>query len=146
MVVKKRNTELFFYQYGLTDTFYNALSKKSYWIADSKQKFIGILTYTGLFNNWREFLPPDTILGWRNGKNIKAIHDTLDRAYIYLTNEQGFLSIGETEFYVSRKKQPNTYRIFVVGGSTVMGQGAITPDENLPAQILKEAKMRGGVN
>ena len=59
-----------------------------------------------------------------------------------MTNEQGFASIGKARFYYHKKKPSNTYRVIVVGGSTVFGMGAFTPEQNLPAQINEQLQHR----
>lgn len=131
-IAKKRNTDVFFQQFILTKIFTISFQQKNPYLAGGKQKFIGNLTFTS-GDKWRKLLPADSIFGWRNGKSIAATHYG---KYIYVTNEQGFFSTGKPDFYYSRKKPPDVFRVIVVGGSTVMGQGAFTPKENLPAQIL----------
>lgn len=118
-------------------------SKSATFVAGLKQNFIGDLNPTN--GRWREFLPPDSILAWRNAKNTAATH--YSRCF-YITNEQGFMSTGAKNFYYPRQKNSNALRIIVLGGSTVMGQGAFVPEENLPAQIervLKENKRKTSI-
>jgi hypothetical protein len=76
--------------------------------------------------------PPDSILGSRNARNVLVAHYG---KYLYLTNEQGFMSSGSADFYYPKEKEAGVFRIMVVGGSTVMGQGSFVPRQNLPAQI-----------
>ena len=130
--IRGRNPRYLLSRFVLTRLF---IPRNSTFLDGLKQEFIGDLNPTN--GKWRKFLPPDSILCWRNAKNIAATHyDT----YLYVTNEQGFMSTGKNEFYYPREKEKNALRIIVIGGSTVMGQGAFTPEENLPAQIEKYCK------
>ncbi len=106
-------------------------SKNMSYFKKAKQKNIGDLSAVSE-DKWRYLFPPDTILGWRLAKNVKCTHYS---KYIYITNDQGFMSTGESDFYYDPVKAKDVYRIIVVGGSTVFGQGAYTPAENLPATI-----------
>lgn len=87
----------------------------------------------------------DPILGWRLGKNvgitraIDLMDDIQDPAYRKMTwrftNGQGFASAGRLEFNVEPTKAPGSFRIIVLGGSTVEGHGAETPLDNLPSRL-----------
>lgn len=87
---------------------------------------------------WVEFFPVDPLLGFRLGRSVVAIV----RDSVYVTNSQGFVSTGEARFTVEQPKPPGVYRIMVIGGSTVLGQGARTPAENLPARLHRELGRR----
>lgn len=102
----------------------------------ASQRFLGDLdSETGTASSvWREFMPADSILGWRMGPNVAV---SQYGKYLYATNKQGFLSIGENDFYYPPRKRPGALRVVVLGGSTVMGCGSPTPASNLPAMIQK---------
>ena len=94
-----------------------------------KQRFLGELSYDS--PEWIEMAPPDALLGTRNGRNITALYDQS----IYVTNDEGFASIGERDFHYGPVRPADCRRIIVVGGSAVFGWGAGTPDRNLPARL-----------
>lgn len=98
-------------------------------LRETQESYIGELDKD---RRWRIFLPADSLLGWRLGRNITA---SQSGRYFYVTNAQGFASIGKVDFSYQKTKPPNTCRVIVVGGSTVFGAGALAPGENLPAQL-----------
>lgn len=59
---------------------------------------------------------------------------------LYLTTPQGFtaLSLDEATQLYARPKPLGTYRVVVLGGSTVFGIGAKRPEGTLPAQLRQE--------
>lgn len=87
---------------------------------------------------WLEFFPIDPLLGFRSAKSVVAIV----RDSVYVTNAQGFVSTGDADFTVEQPKPPGVFRVMVVGGSTVLGQGAKTPAENLPARLRQRLERR----
>lgn len=82
--------------------------------------------------SWFRMVSPDSLLGWRMKKNMRALHYGI---YPYITNSQGFTSTGTTDFYYPKEKPKGKFRVIMIGGSTVFGQGALVPSENLPAQL-----------
>ncbi|MDD5174201.1 MAG: SGNH/GDSL hydrolase family protein [Candidatus Omnitrophica bacterium] len=135
-IIKKRPVDDFFLdKFAITRpiSYLFPSSKNMDYFKDAKQKDIGNLLPTSE-DKWKDLMPPDSILGWRLAKNVKCTHYN---KYIYITNGQGFLSIGKTDFYYDPVKPKNVYRIIVVGASAVFGQGAYTPAENLPAMIYE---------
>ena len=94
-----------------------------------RQRFLGELSHDS--PEWIEMAPPDALLGTRNGRNITAVYENS----IYATNDEGFSSIGARDFHYGLVRPPDCRRIIVVGGSTVFGWGAGTPDNNLPARL-----------
>lgn len=86
-----------------------------------------------------EYMMEDSLLGFRLIPDSKyCFHrDFPLPAEALITNKEGFTSIGEAEFEYGLKKPAGTYRVIVIGGSTVWGVGSATPDENLPARLLK---------
>ena len=105
------------------------------------QKYIGNFSPES-GSGWVKLLPPDSILGWRLARNVKCTH--YDK-YVYVTNSQGFILNGGVERY-NQVKAADVYRIIVVGGSTVFGQGAYVPDENLPAVLQSRLAELGRKN
>jgi hypothetical protein len=101
--------------------------------AGARQQDLGYLSPTNPVN-WQRFYPADGLLGHRTGRNVKA---TDVRQYMYLTNAQGFVSIGEADYQYEKVKPSHVYRIIVVGGSTVLGQGVEHPRGNLVAAIKR---------
>lgn len=114
-------------------------ARPSDWYRAAPQTDLGILG-SDSGEKWKDFLPADSLLGWRLAPNIK-VQQGAER-YTYITNEQGFMSIGSAQFYYDPIKPAGVVRIVLLGGSTLMGQGAFTPSENLPARILRALQER----
>lgn len=85
----------------------------------------------------REWVKDDPILGWRLIPNTKYcyVREMPMPAEVFITNHQGFTSIGSNNFNYDRIKPKNIFRVIVVGGSTVWGVGTSKPEHNLPARI-----------
>ncbi|HVK55672.1 MAG TPA: SGNH/GDSL hydrolase family protein [Burkholderiales bacterium] len=84
---------------------------------------------------WHKVFLLDPLRGWKNAPAISYTNYGTD---YYASNSQGFMSIGEHEFYYQKKKPVDTYRIIVIGGSTVYGQGVRLPKDNLPAKLKQQ--------
>ena len=82
----------------------------------------------------REVITADLVLGWRPGRNIIASEDY---AFLHLTNEQGFVSLGAARFHYAIPKPRGVYRIAMLGGSTVYGRGVRAPQQSLPAHFAR---------
>lgn len=119
------NTSYFFHDHFLTRPF----SKQ---VVPGK-RFIGNLE--GATANWREILQPDSLLGWRMAPDVAGIHI---RRYLYVTDRNGFIADPE-DAPITTEKRHGVFRIIVIGGSTVMGQGASRPSENLVGYLRKIA-------
>lgn len=87
-------------------------------------------------DRWQELLVPDGLLGWRLGSNISVYYSPSRRAgeYLYLTDENGF-STDVDDPPVLRQKPVGVYRVIVLGGSTVMGDGSPRPSQNLVGML-----------
>jgi hypothetical protein len=87
-------------------------------------------------DRWQELLVPDGLLGWRLGSNISVLYSPSRQAneYLYLTDENGF-SADVDDPPVLRDKPAGVYRVIVLGGSTVMGDGAPRPSQNLVGML-----------
>jgi hypothetical protein len=94
-----------------------------------RQRYLGDLSYDS--SEWIELIKPDSLLGSRNGRNITA----LDEDSVYVTNDEGFASIGERDFHYGSAPSSGCARIIMIGGSTVFGWKAGTPDRSLPARL-----------
>lgn len=136
---KQRPRDYFVEQFFLTRVFIKPFLKEESTLVPPPLRFIGDLTPSQ--GNWRDFLPTDPLLGYRLGVKRVATYMGKEK---YVTNEQGFASIGPDKFYYFKQKPAGVYRVIVVGGSTVMGAGSPTPDQNLPAQIKNELVERLG--
>lgn len=102
-------------------------------ISEAEKKF-GIEEFAGQFTeesqSFRSF-SPDVILGHRprSGSKVTKFGSPI------LVNSQGFVSLnGSQDFFYKREKENGTFRVIVVGGSTVYGIGA-EPQKSLPASI-----------
>ena len=93
------------------------------------RRYLGILGPNS--PRWNELFPVDPLLGHRLGRDVIAVV----RDSVYVTNGQGFVSMGEATFSYARPKPTGVFRVIMIGGSTVLGQGAPTPAESLPARV-----------
>jgi len=73
--------------------------------------------------NWHEYSP------WFACKNNHELNTS-----VFATDKMGFISNGDLLRDLS-KKAPGTYRIFILGGSTVAGVGIRLPDHSISAQL-----------
>ena len=106
---------------------------------NTKARYVGHL---GQFKSIREWHIADPVLGWRLGKNVGVTlhHGDGEDLGWQITNDQGFAAAESIEFNVALEKPSGTYRIFILGGSTVEGLGAQIPQDNLPAQFSRLLK------
>ena len=79
--------------------------------------------------------PADTILGWRPAANKISRH-AFDALY-FVTNAQGFAVVERFDERFSVPKPANTFRVIVIGGSTVIGSGVADSRVAMPAQLLR---------
>ena len=102
------------------------------------------VTYVGKFGVGtaiRRFHPADGLLGWRMGRSVSLTFPWAGPGggvEWYFTNQQGFATSGRESFYYEKQKSKTVFRVIVLGGSTVEGNGAGTPFENLPTKISEE--------
>lgn len=92
----------------------------------------------------------DPILGWRlrpNTSMLKQPNEVWDLVGWRMTNKQGFAAAGSLEYFYEKPKPANVYRVIVTGGSTVEGDGAETPLDNLPSKLFYalDAKLKGAL-
>ena len=92
----------------------------------------------------RDWFVADPIYGWRLGKAVAASKPWWPQAGIRLTNHQGFASDGRAAFEYQRDKPDGVFRIVMLGGSTVEGDGVPHFSMNLPAQVRREIQRMHG--
>lgn len=94
-------------------------------------------------NRWDQFLVPDGLLGWRLGSNLSVYYSPsrFSDEYLYLTDENGF-SADMDDPPVKLQKPADVYRVIVLGGSTVMGDGSPRPAQNLVGMLRAAARDR----
>lgn len=96
-------------------------------------------------NSVISFLVPDTLLGIRNADNIKI--KFADTEESFFTNPQGF-SVSEAnryKFYL-KNKTPYTFRVILLGGSTVFGEGSSRPELNIANLLERELSQELNMN
>lgn len=92
----------------------------------------------------------DPILGWRlrpNTSMLKQPNEVWNLVGWRMTNKQGFAAAGSLEYFYEKPKPANVYRVIVTGGSTVEGDGAETPLDNLPSKLFYalDTKLKGAL-
>ena len=96
---------------------------------------IGIINIanTNCENDLQEYFPNDSesILKVCTEHNSKEFLELIPYKTEYDFNSHGFIG---PEF--SEIKSPNTYRIFMVGGSTMIGDGNNSPETSIPGILL----------
>ncbi|WP_374630807.1 hypothetical protein [Ferrovibrio sp.] len=89
---------------------------------------------------------PDGLLGWRlrpASSYLKQPTAVFDQVGWRMVNPQGFASAGALDFTVPKEKPIGTYRIMLLGASSVEGDGAEGPLLNLPSQFHDVMRRRG---
>jgi hypothetical protein len=87
----------------------------------------------------------DPILGWRLNPGtamLKQPNEVWNLVGWRMANRQGFAAAGALEYEYAKPKPANVYRVIVTGGSTVEGDGAETPLDNLPSRLFQELSAR----
>jgi hypothetical protein len=94
-------------------------------------------------NRWDEFLVPDGLLGWRLGSNLSVFYSPSRSGgeYLYITDGNGF-SADVDDPPVTPQKPADVYRVVVLGGSTVMGDGSPRPSQNLVGMLRAAVRDR----
>jgi lysophospholipase L1-like esterase len=98
-----------------------------------RQHYVGDLISDSA--NSLKLFPPDALLGWRLGQNVTAVVGDGPNSFVFVTNDEEFASHGERDFHYGLSHSGQRYRIIIVGGSTVLGWGSGTPNQNLPAYV-----------
>jgi hypothetical protein len=86
---------------------------------------------------------PDDLLGWRLATNSSFVYDLNPFGeYLYTTDDNGFISDVDDP-PITLQKSGDIYRVIILGGSTVMGEGAPRPSQNIVGMLRKGVKARG---
>jgi hypothetical protein len=101
---------------------------------NSPAHFLGHLASPGVMREW---WTADPILVWRLGKNvgITHTHGFAEGIEWKVTNSQGFPPTNKLVFNTERKKAAGTFRVIIIGGSTVLGHGSKSPLKTLPSHL-----------
>ncbi|MBM3491936.1 MAG: SGNH/GDSL hydrolase family protein [Alphaproteobacteria bacterium] len=86
----------------------------------------------------RHYYPADALLGHRIAAQVgltRALRDGSERQAWQVSTPQGFAAAGRVEAVYLVPKPADVYRVIMLGGSTVEGIGALSPDDNLPALL-----------
>jgi lysophospholipase L1-like esterase len=89
-----------------------------------------------------QFFVADQLLGWRLAPATSVFSREHNNESLYITDDHGFI-IDLDDPPVAMKKPVDTYRVIVLGGSTVMGQGAPRPSQNIVGMLRKGVRERG---
>jgi hypothetical protein len=106
--------------------------------ANTKARYLGPYTNACVAAEWRS---PDTLLGWTMAPNVGILKQPyrVDNVTAWrFTNAQGFPSSGDYDFFYARPKPSGTFRVIVMGASSVEGDGAEEPKLNLVAQFREQ--------
>ncbi|OGP06181.1 MAG: hypothetical protein A2Z91_06350 [Deltaproteobacteria bacterium GWA2_38_16] len=95
--------------------------------------------------NSNEVFQFDPIIGWIPVPGISYIGYLNGHKTVYQHNKNGFMSM-DIEEIIPFKKAEDEYRIFVLGGSTVMGVGASDMRSTIPAYLETELKKKNTKN
>jgi hypothetical protein len=90
----------------------------------------------------------DPILGWRLNPGtsmLKQPNEVWNLVGWRMANPQGFAAAGALDYAYAVPKPPNVYRVIVTGGSTVEGDGAETPLDNLPSKLFEALRSRASL-
>ena len=88
------------------------------------------------------FFVADELLGWRLAPAMSVFSKDYINEYLYITDDNGFITDMDDP-PVTVEKPVNAYRVIVLGGSTVMGQGAPRPSQNIVGMLRKGVRERG---
>jgi hypothetical protein len=90
---------------------------------------------------WVQFVVADELLGWRLAPSMSAISRQHINEYLFITDDNGFIADVDDP-PVTLEKSADTYRVIVLGGSTVMGEGAPRPSQNIVGMLRKSVSER----
>jgi len=102
--------------------------------------------FFGYFNRYTtQIFTSDGLLGSRLKPASAVVHVDPFRPNdrdLFITDDNGFI-VDLNDPPVRLQKSSDTYRIIVLGGSTVMGEGAPRPSQNIVGMLRKVAQERG---
>ncbi len=99
--------------------------------------FLGYLPQTRF-----SFSEPDDLLGYRLPTASAVVELDHSDKYVYITDDNGFI-VDVNDPPITLQKPVETYRVIVLGGSTVMGTGASRPAQNIVGMLRKAVRERG---
>jgi len=106
------------------------------------KKFLGVLDWDN-GEVWAHFAVADDLLGWRLATDISVFESWVSSAkYLYITDHNGFI-VDVDDPPIALQKSVGTYRVIVLGASTVVGLGAPRPSQNIVAMLRKGVQERG---
>jgi hypothetical protein len=100
------------------------------------KRFIGRLEFGT--RAWAQFLIGDGLLGWHLPPNISAYYNE----DLIVTDKNGLISEVDDP-PIAIEKSISSYRVIVLGGSTVRGQAAPRPALNIVGMLGKGVRQRG---
>ena len=100
------------------------------------------INFIGFHKNFKSknLYIPDSVLGWRLGSNVADMKTSFsnNKPSLRITNSQGFGSSGEFKYIYEKQKSKNIYRVIILGGSSVFGDGAESIEGNLSTKLRYE--------
>jgi hypothetical protein len=92
---------------------------------------------------WAQFLVPDGLLGWHLASDISTYYaySQLTNEDLIVTDDNGF-SVDVDDPPAALQKSVDAYRVIVLGGSTVMGEGAQRPSQNIIGMLRRGVRER----
>ena len=91
---------------------------------------------------WDSYLVADSLLGHRLKSGISVFYVRGSTEYLYVTDDNGFI-VDVDDPPIALQKPVDAYRVIVLGGSTVMGEGAPRPSQNIVGMLRKGVRERG---
>ena len=128
--------------YTISDKFHFTRYFVSPFYKNELNKLPDEINFVGFHKNVRSknFYIPDSVLGWRLNNNVADMKTPFadNKPSLRITNSQGFASSGEFNYIYEKQKSKNIYRVIILGGSTVFGDGSESIEDNLPAKLRYE--------
>jgi hypothetical protein len=135
--LKGRDTSSFAVKHLLTRQFISAPPSPV-----SGKKFLGVLDWDNE-EPWLQFAVADDLLGWRLAADISVFESPVPSGkYLYITDHNGFI-VDVDDPPITLQKSVGTYRVIVLGASTVVGLGAPRPSQNIVGMLRKGVQERG---
>ena len=103
---------------------------------------LGVHFFGYIPQNRFSFGEPDDLLGWRLPRASAVVELDHSNKYLLITDDNGFI-VDVNDPPVALQKPVETYRVIVLGGSTVMGTGAPRPSQNIVGMLRKGIRERG---
>ena len=88
---------------------------------------------------WAQFWIADGLLGWHSAPDVSAI---APGGELFITDHNGFI-VDVDDPPIALQKSVGTYRVIVLGASTVVGLGAPRPSQNIVGMLRKGVQERG---